>query len=209
MLFLFVFSLIFFILLVFYTIQNRRKYGSFIIPLFFAIVMGGLAAWSGIKAPEEYAKIKNRDKVVNTATAKELTDEEREKLKETYQQTTGLDASAGLDTSMRDEQVAKKLSNSLSNIGDVTFDAEAHAFRITVSPDSDWFTGVQYIESNPGKAGDSGWSNVTDTIKGISEDLNNGFKSGYLVTLQGLNNPDQVLVSAKDGVIQYDFTGLN
>lgn len=207
MLYILVFSIIFFLLLVFYTIQNRRKYGTFIFPLFFTLLMGGVVAWSGYNAPEEYQKLQERKEVAkNISESKTLSDEERQKLQDAYQQTTGLDAAAGLDTSMQDEQVANKLSNSLSKIGKVTFDADAHAFRIVVSENSDWYRGVAYIEDNPGKAATNGWSNVTETVKTISQQINDGFKSGYSIILQGVNNPQAELVVAKDGVIVKDFT---
>lgn len=208
MLFIFVISLLLFVLFVFYTIQNRRKYGTYAFPLIITIILGGTAIWSGIKSPQKFQELMNR-KEITQAGGNELSDEDRRNLQDTYKKTTGIDASAGLDTSMQDETVASQLSKSLSNIGTVAFDPETHAFRITISPNSDWYNGVSYIEGNPGTAADSGWSNVSDSIKSISQQISDGFKSGYLITLQGISNPNQVLVSAKDGQIQYDFTGLS
>lgn len=194
------------VLMVAFTIQNYRKYGTLVVP----VVVTGLCligvVWCGLKLPDTIQQIKSRHQTAKKVGR--LSVSQRERLQKIFQKTGGsqtveipsISAEAQQDTlSLQEVKFARVLDGAYHKIGDVSFNEQTKAFQLRLYPDSPLANNVAVLETNPNQVEKRSWQDFTNALQKASQSISEKFKAGYTFELMGVKHTDQVLYAAKDG----------
>ncbi|WP_273729671.1 hypothetical protein [Leuconostoc mesenteroides] len=203
MIFLFIILFLLSILLVSFTIQNKQRYGTFLVPLIFSILCIGGTIFFGFQLPSAIQKIKkNNDAQVNSNKLTKSQQAHSQSNLENGSTTVISDATTKQQQEqlkLKEQELTQKLDTAYSEIGDVTFNTDAKTFQLKLYTDSDLSKSVAQIETDPSLAEEAHWSNFTDSLLKTSKNIKKSFKTGYTFELMGVNDSNKVLFAAKDG----------
>ena len=206
MIFLLIMFIILTLMMVTFTIQNYRKYGTLFVPLFLTLLLIGGTVWSASKLPATIKQIKSRQDT--TKKVAQLTASQRAAMQKSFENVSGSHTIEIPTTSAEDQQqalslqetkYARSLDTAYQQIGDVSFDEKKKAFQLRLYAKTQLAESVSVVEAHPSQAATTGWQSFTNSLKTTSKTIGTAFKPGYTLELMGVNNSQNILYAAKDG----------
>ncbi|TYC46922.1 hypothetical protein [Leuconostoc litchii] len=202
MIFIFIILFLLSILLVGFTIQNKQRYGTFIVPLIFTLLCVSGTIISGLQLPAAIQKIQKKN-VANSSLQNNTNSKNQSSSNLKNNNTTEISdittKQQQAKLSLQEKELTQKLDTAYNKIGDVSFISDTKTFQLKIYSGSELAQSISQIENDPSLAEEAHWSDFTNSLIETSKNINKSFKSGYTFELMGVNDSNKVLFSAKDG----------
>lgn len=103
----------------------------------------------------------------------------------------------------KENELLKQMQKNYEKFGTVSFDQDSKTYQIT--PTGDTGKAASYLAKNPTQAKQIGWSNLTDSMQQVSQQVKKLLGKGYSVSVMNPDNQNQALYTAKDGQQTYNI----
>lgn len=110
----------------------------------------------------------------------------------------------GANQQNKEMSVLRQLQKSFSKIGSVSFDSATKTFKID-SSNGDDVDALNSLAQNPGQAKQVGWSNLTNSLDQVSEQISTALGDGYTISLQQPNDSSKTMYATRDGKATYNI----
>lgn len=191
MLFASIMSFIVFLLLLGFTITNKRKYNKWKVPGTFAAIMLIISIVFAIQVPaslKQHTQTKNVSNRPSMATKIKLDDGGLKDAKQSEaQQELALD------------RITDQLNKVYEKIGTVSFDKNTRTFSLSLLSGSNTAQAVQALEEDHSLADQIKWPDFVSSIRKTSAQLSDALGDGYTFQVMGVTNPNTPIYAAKDG----------
>ncbi|AVK99991.1 hypothetical protein SIN07_04475 [Pediococcus inopinatus] len=203
MLFLFImaiFALILSILRLSMVIQNGE---NLISPILLILVCAGLIIYSGINLPF-WHNSKSNSTTNNTSTALVSKSSKDFSSAGTNAFPDGSDKQKNAAQSVKAHNILTSLQKNYNGTGTVTFVKGTKEYRVKPT-NKDFVSSLKALIKTPANAKEANFDQVVTNFKKLSLSIKKNLGSGYSVSLMNPNKEDQPILTAKDGVITYNY----